>query len=137
MQNSTKRRTRKDDLANSDAKVPAYVSPIARTSHSLTSKNPPQWLGMGGNGQGKQASHGQGANQHDFHRASPSKKKALMQMLPMGMPERYNFRVIIIQYITEIRSNGFPMGYELVCRAIAAFPETFRPRPHVGGYSHT
>jgi hypothetical protein len=43
-----------------------------------------------------------------------------MQMLPTGMPERYNFRVIITKYISEITSNGLSWGYGLVCRAFGA-----------------
>jgi hypothetical protein len=45
-------------------------------------------------GHGEEAGGGQSADQSQFHCISPGARVARMQILLLGMPDRYNFRVI-------------------------------------------
>jgi hypothetical protein len=50
-------------------------------------------------GQSDQPSYGESADQSQFHWETPGAQVARMQILPVGMPGRYNFCVIITKYI--------------------------------------
>ncbi len=60
---------------------------------------------MRGGGQSNQPSYGESADQSQFHWETPCAQVARMQMLPAGMPGRYNFRVIITKYICQGTGN--------------------------------
>jgi hypothetical protein len=56
-------------------------------------------------GQSDQPSYRESADQSQFHRETPGAQVVRMQMLPAGMPGRYNFRVIITKYICQGTGN--------------------------------
>jgi hypothetical protein len=60
----------------------------------------------GGGGHCKEASYGESADQSQFHRETPGAQVARMQMVPVGMPGSYNFRVIITKYICQGTGNA-------------------------------
>jgi hypothetical protein len=57
-------------------------------------------------GQSDQPSYRESADQSQFHRETPGAQVVRMQMLPAGMPGRYNFRVIITKYICQGTGNA-------------------------------
>src|SRR5258707_4483077 len=65
----------------------------------LPPETPEERRGMRSGGQSDQPSYRESADQSQFHWETPHAQVARMQMLPAGMPGRYNFRVIITKYI--------------------------------------
>lgn len=57
-------------------------------------KHPPLWDGVGRGGHGEHTGDGEGADQSQFHGRSPGARVARMQIVLLGMPGCYNFRVI-------------------------------------------
>src|SRR6202035_4451989 len=68
-------------------------------------EHPEERGGMRRGGQSDQPSYRESADQSQFHRETPGAQVVRMQMLPAGMPGRYNFRVIITKYICQGTGN--------------------------------